>query len=159
MKKLIKPMTREGYEKLLAEAQHLFHDVRPKILQGIQDAAAEGDRSENAEYIYGRKKLRELDKRIRYLDGLLKDVQVFERADLRGSSVAFGATVRVTDESGKAHTWTIVGEGEADADHGTISWRAPVARALMGKKVGDIVLVHVPAGEIEYEINGFTFGD
>ncbi len=158
-KKLVKPMTREGFERLMREAQDLFHVVRPKVLQGIQDAAAEGDRSENAEYIYGKKRLRELDKRIRYLDSILKDVQVIDRRSLRGQTVSFGATVVVADIDGKEHRWTIVGEGEANADEGTISWKAPVAKALLGKRVGDVVTVTVPAGESEYEVLGLSFGD
>lgn len=151
-------MTRSGFQKLAAEHDELLLVERPKILQGIQIAAAEGDRSENAEYIYGRKRLRELDKRLRYLGGLLKDVQLVDPEQLTGNRVCFGSTVRVLDESGKERSYTIVGEGEADYRQQSISHLSPVAKALHGKQVGDIVLVLTPAGEVELEIVGLYFG-
>lgn len=153
-----KPMTRNGFQKLAAEHDELLLVERPKILQGIQIAAAEGDRSENAEYIYGRKRLRELDKRLRYLGSLLKDVKLVDPEQLTGDRVCFGSTVKVLDEAGQTKTYTIVGEGEADYKAHSISHLSPVAKALHGKRVGDIVLVNTPAGEVELEIIGLYFG-
>jgi transcription elongation factor GreB len=156
---LKKPMTREGFKRLAAEHDELLLVERPKVVLGIQIAAAEGDRSENAEYIYGRKRLRELDKRLRYLGGLLKDVQIVDPDKLGGDRVTFGSTVYVRDETGEEKEYTIVGEGESDHRQGSISWQAPVARALLGKRIGDVILVHRPAGEIELEILALRFGD
>ena len=152
-----KLLTRAGYEKLLAEHEQLSKVERPRVVKGVADAAAEGDRSENAEYIYGKKRLREIDKRLAYLAGLLKDVQVVDPSSLRGDRVVFGATVVIEDEDGKVKEWTIVGEGEADTREGTISYRAPMARALLGKKVGDLVTVERPAGEIDVEVVELKF--
>lgn len=151
-----KPMTRQGFEKLAAEHDELLLVERPKVVNGVQIAAAEGDRSENAEYIYGKKRLREIDKRLRYLGGLLKDIKLVDPEYLEGSKVCFGSTVTVTDEEGVDRTYTIVGEGEADGK--AISWVSPVAKALLGKKVGDVVLVRRPAGEIEFEVSDLHFG-
>lgn len=153
-----RPITRAGYQKLAAEHDELLLVERPKVVQGIQIAAAEGDRSENAEYIYGRKRLRELDKRLRYLSGLLKDVRLVDPERLSGDKVCFGSTVKVLDETGKEKTYTIVGEGEADYKTSSISHLSPVAKALHGKRVGDIVLVHTPSGEVELEIVELYFG-
>jgi transcription elongation factor GreB len=152
-----KPMTRKGFEKLAAEHDELLLVERPKVVNGVQIAAAEGDRSENAEYIYGKKRLREIDKRLRYLGGLLKDIKLVDPEYLEGAKVCFGSTVTVTDEDGVIRTYTIVGEGEADGN--AISWLSPVAKALLGKKVGDVVLVRRPAGEIEFEISDLHFGE
>lgn len=157
-KKPKRPLTRSGFQKLAAEHDELLLIERPKVLQGIQTAAAEGDRSENAEYIYGRKRLRELDKRLRYLGHLLKDVQIIDPEKLEGYRVCFGSTVKLLDEQGNEKTYTIVGEGEADYKAQSISHLSPVAKALHGKRVGDVVLVHTPSGEVELEIIGLYFG-
>ena len=152
-----KPMTRKGHAKLAAEHDELLLVERPKVVQGIATAAAEGDRSENAEYIYGKKRLRELDKRLRYLGMLLKDVKLVDPATLSGDRVCFGSTVVVRDEEGDEKEYTIVGEGEADHRERSISYKSPVARALQGKRVGDVVVVQRPAGEIELEIVDLLF--
>ena len=157
--KLTKPMTRPGFERLAAEHDQMRNVERPKVLKGIQIAAAEGDRSENAEYIYGRKKLREMDKRLRYLNGILKDVQIIDVENLRGDRVVFASTVVVEDEDGNTRRHTIVGEGEAEHSAGQISWKSPVARALLGKQVGDVVLAKRPAGEMELTIVDLFFGE
>ena len=153
------PMTRAGYKKLVAEYEHLTKVERPQVVKGVSDAAAEGDRSENAEYIYGKKKMREIDKRLKYLGQLLKDVEVIDVDNLRGTKVCVGATVVVMDEEEEIKKWTIVGDGEADARDGTISYKAPVAKALLGKEVGDAVTIYRPKGEMEVEITGLYFGD
>lgn len=150
-------LTTEGHKKLLAEHEELSRKERPKIVQGITDAAAEGDLSENAEYTYGKKRLRELDKRIQYLAGLLKNPVVIDPATVRGDTVQFGATVVIEDEDGKVKEYTIVGEGESDMKVGRISAQAPVARSLLGKKVGESVLIERPAGELEVSIIDLKF--
>ena len=153
------PMTRLGYKKLVAEYEHLTRVERPRVVKGVAEAAAEGDRSENAEYIYGKKKMREIDKRLKYLGLLLKDVEVIDPNELRGNKVVVGATVEVENEGGEVKKWTIVGDGEADAREGTISYKAPVAKALIGKEVGDAVTIYRPKGEIEVEITALFFGE
>ena len=157
VKKPYKPMTRAGFERLAAEHDELLLQERPKVVQGIATAAAEGDRSENAEYIYGKKRLRELDKRLRYLGQLLKDVQIIDPEKFKGDTVAFGSTVTVRDDHGVEKRYQIVGEGESDHISGSISWQTPVAKALVGKKKGAMVTVERPAGEIELEIIGIEF--
>lgn len=153
------PMTKAGFQRLMAERDELLRVTRPKVVKGVTEAAAEGDRSENAEYIYGKKRLREIDKRLQYLSMLLKDVQVVEPTELRGTKVCFGSTVEVLDEDGNKKRWTIVGDGESDHKELTISWKSPVARALLGKKVGDIVEIERPKGVSEFEIIALYFGD
>jgi transcription elongation factor GreB len=147
-----KKITRKGHAILKAEYEDLLHRQRPKIVKGIADAAAEGDRSENAEYIYGKKHLREVDKRLQYLAVLLKDAQVIDPARQSLSQVGFGLTVGVQGESGEINKYMIVGEGETDFYPGSISERSPVAQALLGKKLGDIVEIHRPKGVLEVEI-------
>lgn len=152
------PMTPAGYARIAEEHRRILQEERPKIVEGVATAAAEGDRSENAEYIYGRKRLREIDKHLRYLTNLMKDVQLIDPRNVRSDRVEFGATVTLLDEEGQEKTWTIVGYGEANVDEGTISWKSPLARALWGKRVGDFILLDRPAGEIEYEIIGLAYG-
>jgi transcription elongation factor GreB len=150
-------LTREGHEILLSEHEELSKRERPRVVKGIADAAEEGDRSENAEYIYGKKRLRELDKRLSYLARLLKNPIIVDRESLSGELVIFGSTVVIEDEDGKVKEYTIVGEGEADLKGGKISDGAPVARALLGKPVGEFVVIERPAGELEVEIVGLKF--
>jgi len=150
-------MTKSGFARLSKEREQLYSVERKKVVNGIAVAAAEGDRSENAEYIYGKKKLREIDKRLQYLGNLLKDVDVVDPLALTGTKVVFGATVQVVDEEDNKKEWMIVGVGEADTKVGTISYQAPVAKALLGKEIGDVVMVRRPKGEIEYEIVGVRF--
>jgi transcription elongation factor GreB len=153
-----KLMTRAGFQRLAAEHDELLLVERPKVVLGVQTAAAEGDRSENAEYIYGKKRLREIDRRLRYLSGLLKDVTLVDPEKFTGDRVAFGSTVVVRDEEGAEKRYTLVGEGESDHVEGGISLKAPMAAALIGKRVGDFVVVRRPAGEVELEIVGLFFG-
>ncbi|HVO30411.1 MAG TPA: transcription elongation factor GreB [bacterium] len=152
------PITRAGYQKLVEERDRLWKVDRPKVTQEVSDAAALGDRSENAEYIYGKKKLREIDRRLGFLNDRIERSIVVDPQTLTGDRVVFGATVTVEDlESGKVSTYMIVGEDEVDAANGRISHRSPVGRALLGKQVGDEVLVHRPAGELELEIRKIVF--
>ena len=150
--KLRKPLTRFGHRLLAEEHHRLVKEERPKVVDGIATAAAEGDRSENAEYIYGKKKLRELDRRIRYLSRLLTDAQVIDPTNIPIDQVAFGVIVEVTKDDGNRCIWTIVGEGETEFHEDGISWKSPVAQALWGKKVGDIACAVRPAGTAEFEI-------
>lgn len=154
---LKKPMTKKGFLKLSKEYNHLFNEIRPQVVQGIADAAAEGDRSENAEYIYGKKRLRELDKRLKYLTYLLKEVQVIDTGLIKSDKVCFGSTVTLRDEDGSEKRWMIVGEGESDSAEGTISWKSPVARAVLGKAIGQVVLVELPEDDKEIEIVALEF--
>ncbi len=155
-----KPLTLQGYRALLAEHEQLHKVERPRVVTGVTNAAAEGDRSENAEYIYGKKRLREIDKRLQYLSSLLGDVEIIDPVTLTGDKVCFGATVVfVEGATGAKKKWQIVGEGESDTAKGTISWKSPMARALLGKHVGDVVTVERPAGEIEIEIAELWYAD
>jgi transcription elongation factor GreB len=157
-----KPLTLSGFRSLSKEHEQLSRVERPRVVIGVTNAAAEGDRSENAEYIYGKKRLREIDKRLQYLAQLLGDIDIIDPVNLTGTKVCFGATV-VLEENGvdgrKQRQWQIVGEGESDTAHGTISWQSPMARALMGKSVGDVVTVERPAGEIEVTVLELWFAD
>jgi transcription elongation factor GreB len=151
------PVTRSGYEKLVTERDRLWKVDRPKVVHEVSEAAALGDRSENAEYIYGKKKLREIDRRLHFLNDRIERAIVVDPATLHGSKVVFGATVTIQDEDGNEKTYQIVGEDEVDAAAGRISHRSPVGRSLLGKEKGDVVTVVRPAGEIELEIKKIRF--
>ena len=146
-------ITPEGFARIRSEYEELFGIERPKLVDTIAWAAGNGDRSENGDYIYGRKRLRELDRRLGYLSKVMKQAKVVDPASqMQRDSVRFGATVELADEDDQRRTLTLVGEDEADASAGRISWTAPIARALVGAKVGDERLVRLPAGEKSYEI-------
>lgn len=151
--------TKKGYQRLRLEFDQLSLKERPKVVQGVSVAAAEGDRSENAEYIYGKKRLREIDKRLQYLSRLLKNPQIIDSSMVNTDAVNFGACVTVTDDEGRKKSWTIVGEGEADFKERTISCEAPVARALLGRHVGDVVEVELGASTSTFEIVDITVGE
>ena len=154
-------ITREGARKLQEELADLRSRQRPKIVQEVADAAAQGDRSENAEYIYGKRKLREIDRRIHWLTRRLESATVVEpRApEGNGDRVFFGAVVEVEDEDGTRATYRIVGEDEIDLKRGHISWRSPLGRVLLKRKTGDAVLFRRPSGEIELTILRVRYGD
>ncbi|MDI1448587.1 transcription elongation factor GreB [Polyangium sp. 6x1] len=145
-------ITPEGARRLSEELGRLRSVDRPRIVQEVADAAAQGDRSENAEYIYGKRKLREIDRRMHYLTKRLESAVVVDPKEQKGDKVFFGAAVEVEDEDGKRHTYRIVGEDEIDSKAGRISWKSPVGRALLGKTPGDVVTVRRPAGDMEMEI-------
>jgi len=151
-------ITPGGARRLSEELGRLRSTERPRIVQEVADAAAQGDRSENAEYIYGKKKLREIDRRMRHLTKRLADAVVVDPQKQQGDKVFFGATVELLDEQGARSTHQIVGEDEIDGGAGRISWRSPVGRALLGRKKGDVVIVRRPAGEIEIEIIAVRYG-
>src|SRR5262245_11799266 len=145
-------ITPDGARRLADELVRLRTIERPKTVREVADAAAQGDRSENAEYIYGKKRLREIDRRINFLAKRLDDAVVVDPKEKRGDKIFFGATVELEDETGARSTYVIVGQDEIDTKLGHISWRSPVGRALLGKRPGDVVTVRRPAGEAELEI-------
>jgi transcription elongation factor GreB len=145
-------ITREGYTKLEQELRFLWKEERPKVTQAVSEAAALGDRSENAEYIYGKKRLREIDRRVRFLSKRLEALRVVYPSPQQEGRVFFGAWVTVEDDSGSEHEWRLVGADELDPAKGYISIDAPVARALLGKAVDDEVTVTTPSGSQTYYI-------
>ena len=147
-------MTRRGYEVLCRELDDLVRKERPAMVETVAWAASNGDRSENGDYIYGKKRLREIDRRIRFLTKRTESAEVVDPERQQGSEqVFFGATVTIEDlDSGEAQTWQIVGVDEADATVGKVSWIAPLARALLKARIGDIVRFASPAGLRELEV-------
>jgi transcription elongation factor GreB len=139
-------ITRAGVERLRAELDHLWRVTRPKVTQAVSEAAALGDRSENAEYIYGKKQLREIDSRIRFLQKRLDELVVVDRPPSDPTRVYFGARVQLEDGAGKRVDYRIVGPDELDAEKGWISIDSPLARALLKKAVDDEVSVEQPNG-------------
>lgn len=135
-----------------AELDQLWTVERPRVTQEVADAAAQGDRSENAEYIYGKRRLREIDRRVRFLSKRLDAVTVVSEPPSDPKRVFFGAYVTVEDEDGDEKTYRIVGADESDLTKGYISIDSPVARALLGKREGDEVTVKVPKGDVVYTI-------
>ncbi|HEX5773315.1 MAG TPA: transcription elongation factor GreB [Geomobilimonas sp.] len=145
-------ITPDGAKRLREELDWLWKVERPKVTQGVSDAAAEGDRSENAEYIYGKKRLREIDRRIRFLTKRLDLLTVVTSPPSSTDRVYFGAWVRLEDEAGEERIYRIVGPDESDAAQGWISLDAPMGRALLGKREGDEVMVRRPAGDATFTI-------
>lgn len=146
-------LTRKGYDRLRAELFTLIDDERPRIVDVVHWAAGNGDRSENGDYLYGKKRLREIDRRIRFLTRRLEIAEVVESSLHHGSDqVFFGATVRYADATGAETIVTILGVDEADSTQGQISWVSPVAKAVLKARVGDVVRLKVPGGEQDLEI-------
>jgi transcription elongation factor GreB len=146
-------ITPEGFARIRSEYEALFGVERPKLVETIAWAAANGDRSENADYIYGRKRLRELDRRLSHLARIMKAAKIVDPAiQISRDEVRFGATVELADEDDSRRTLTIVGDDEGDAAAGRIGWSSPLARALIGARVGDERAVSLPAGEKAYEV-------
>ena len=140
-------ITPTGYKRLADELTFLHTKKRPEVVSALADAAAEGDRSENAEYIYRKRQLRDIDRRMRFLSKRLDDVRIVDpRAQPHRDRVFFGATVRVEGADGEEATYRIVGVDETDGAAGDISWQSPVGRALLGKSIGDTVTVRWHAG-------------
>ena len=151
-------ITPAGFAKIRAEYEALFGQERPKLVETISWAAANGDRSENGDYIYGRKRLREIDRRLGYLAKVMKAAKVLDPADQpTRDQVRFGATVELADEDDHRRTVTIVGDDESDASTGLVGWNAPIARALRGARIGDERIVRLPAGEKSYEIMALIY--
>ena len=145
-------ITPDGYKRLVDELTELATVERPKVVREVSDAAAEGDRSENAAYIYGKRRLREIDRRMGFLQRRLEHVQVVKAEEQQKDKVRFGAFVTIEDEEGDERVFQIVGVDEVDAKHGEISWKSPVGRALLGKQIDDDVRVRWDQGERELTI-------
>jgi len=146
-------ITPEGLARIRAEYDELFGVERPKVVETVSWAASLGDRSENADYLYGKRRLREIDRRLAYLGKVMKEARVVDPAQQQArDQVRFGATVELADEDDNRRSLTIVGNDEADATAGRIAWSAPVARALIGARIGDERTVRLHSGEKSYEI-------
>ena len=153
-------ITPQGLARIRAEYDELFGIERPKIVETVSWAASLGDRSENADYIYGKRRLREIDRRLAYLARIMKDAKVVDPASQQArDQVRFGATVELADDNDNRRTLTIVGDDETDAAAGRIGWSAPLARALIGAKVGDERIVRLPSGEKSYEVMAIRYPD
>jgi transcription elongation factor GreB len=145
-------ITPKGHQKLLDELDQLVRIERPEVTKLVQWAASNGDRSENADYLYGKRRLREIDRRIRFLTSRLDAARVVDPNQIKSEKVQFGASIEVQDENGNVKRYTIVGVDEVDTAQGRISWQSPIGRSLLGKVEGDEVLIKIPAGEITFEI-------
>lgn len=147
------PITPKGMAALRARYDHLLGKERPEIVEIVSWAAGNGDRSENGDYLYGRKRMREIDRELAFLARRMKALRVVDPADqTERGKVFFGATVELADEDDERLTLTIVGDDEQDASTGRIGWSAPIARALRGAAVGDLRVVRLPSGEKEWEV-------
>lgn len=152
-------MTPDGHRRMQEELRRLARDDRPKVVETVAWAAGNGDRSENGDYIYGKKRLREIDSRIRFLTKRLERAEVVDPAQQKNRDrVFFGATVTYENGRGEERTVTIVGIDEADLDRGCISWISPVARALLKAREGDVVELRIPAGVEPVEIVEIRYG-
>lgn len=146
-------ITPEGYARLRAELLHLIDTERPEVVQIVSWAASNGDRSENGDYIYGKKRLREIDRRIRFLTKRLDIAEVVDPARQDNTDqIFFGATVNYVDGAGQLRTVTIVGMDEVDPARGRVSWISPIARALIKAREGDVVSLQTPGGREDIEI-------
>jgi transcription elongation factor GreB len=145
-------ITSTGFHQLKKELHQLLNVARPELVKVVSWAASNGDRSENGDYIYGKRKLREIDRRIRFLTQRLEASEVVDVAKQNRSRVLFGATVVVLDEEAKEKNYQIVGVDEIDPKVGKVSWVSPIAKALLNRKVGDVVTIESPAGPVELEI-------
>ncbi|MGN6849522.1 MAG: transcription elongation factor GreB [Sphingomicrobium sp.] len=153
-------ITPQGLARIRSEYDELFGIERPKIVETVSWAASLGDRSENADYIYGKRRLREIDRRLAHLGRIMKEAKVVDPSKQQArDQVRFGATVELADEDDKCRTLTIVGNDEADATAGRIGWSAPLARALIGARVGDERIVRLPSGEKSYEVVAISYPD
>lgn len=150
-------LTREGFDRFQAELRELWNVERRKVVAEVQTAAAHGDRSENAEYIYGKKRLREIDRRVRYLTKMLDEATVVEPEVRDTDKVFFGAHVTVEDEDGEQTTWQLVGRDEVEPKLRRISLDSPMGRALFGKRLDDTLVVQRPRGEMELTIVGVSY--
>ena len=145
-------ITPVGYNRLVNELNELLRVERPEITKLIQWAASNGDRSENADYLYGRRRLREIDRRIRFLTSRIDDAVIVDPSQTKSNKVQFGATVIISDEDGNKKTYTIVGVDEVDTSKGHLSWKSPIGSALLSKEEGDEATIRTPQGETVVEI-------
>ena len=152
-------ITPAGYRRLQEELARLWKVERPSMVTTVAWAAANGDRSENGDYIYGKRKLREIDRRIRFLSKSLERAVVVDNAGSTHERVRFGATVRILLQTGDEREVTIVGVDELDTGDARVSWRSPLARALLAAKVGDTVTVRAPRGPERIEVIAVRYDD
>jgi transcription elongation factor GreB len=152
-------ITPEGHRRLSRELTYLWKTKRPKVTQAVSEAAAMGDRSENAEYIYGKKQLREIDSRMRFLQKRLNELTVVDREPADSSKVFFGAWVELEDIEGQIYKYRIVGPDETDPEKHYISIDSPMAKALLRRTEGDEVVVDRPGGRAEFVINSINYTD
>lgn len=151
-------ITPAGLAALRAEYDQLLGEERPRIVEIVSWAAGNGDRSENGDYLYGRKRMREIDRRLKWLAQRMKAAKVVDPAQQPDKArIFFGATVTIADEDDNQRTLTIVGNDEAEAGVGRIGWDSPLARALRGASVGDLRRVNLPGGEKEWEVVGIDY--
>ena len=145
-------ITPAGYARLEAELRHLVEVERPEVVRTVTWAASNGDRSENGDYLYGKKRLREIDRRVRFLIKRLESAEVVDNAGRDGEQVFFGARVRMRCADGGERSVTIVGADEVDPARGRISWQSPIAKALLKARDGDVVRLETPGGAEQLEI-------
>lgn len=152
------PITPQGYAAMRARYDHLLGDERPRIVEIVSWAAGNGDRSENGDYLYGRKKMREIDRELAHLARRMKTARVVDPDEQTDRDRAFfGATVTIADEDDVHKIVTIVGDDEQDAGAGKVGWSSPIARALRGAAVGEVRTVRLPAGTKEWEVVGIAY--
>lgn len=151
-------ITPEGFKKLQEEFRKLFHEERPKLVETVAWAAGNGDRSENGDYIYGKKRLREIDKRLKFLRDRIESAKVVDPKEVKSETVVFGARVTISDEDGAEKIYQIVGEDEIEPGQNKISWKSPMAKALLGKRVGDEIEIRRPVGVLYAEVVKITYG-
>ena len=153
------PITPQGMAGLKARYDHLLGTERPEIVEIVSWAAGNGDRSENGDYLYGRKRMREIDRELAHLSRRMKTLRVVNPSEQPDKArVFFGATVTLADEDDNEKKVTIVGEDEQDAGNGRIGWNSPMARALRGSEIGDLRTVRLPSGTKEWEIVAISYG-
>ncbi|MHA7816294.1 MAG: transcription elongation factor GreB [Pseudohaliea sp.] len=152
-------ITPAGEAALRAELVRLWKEERPQVTQAVHEAAKNGDRSENGDYIYGKRRLREIDSRVRFLNKRLEEVTVVDQPPADTGKVYFGAWVTLEDEAGEESTWRIVGPDEFDLARRAISIDAPMARALLGRRIDEDVIVQAPGGRQRYRVTSIRYGD
>jgi transcription elongation factor GreB len=141
-----------GFKRLQDEHEHLSKVERPETVKVVTWAASLGDRSENADYQYGKKRLREIDRRLRFLSKRIDAAQIVDPEKVETDKVQFGATVKLEDEEGEIKVFSIVGTDEIDTQKGLISWKSPIGKGLIGKEEGDEVVIRTPKGDSDYTI-------
>jgi transcription elongation factor GreB len=150
-------ITPEGEQTLREELHQLWKVERPVVTNAVHEAAKNGDRSENGDYIYGKRRLREIDSRVRFLNKRLDELEVVQRPPDNTDKIFFGAWVTLEDEAGEEYRWRIVGPDEFDLGAGKLSMDSPMARSLLGKGLDDEVLVRSPSGEQVYYVTGINY--
>ncbi len=154
------PITPGGMAAMRARYDHLLGTERPQIVEIVSWAAGNGDRSENGDYLYGRKRMREIDRELTFLARRMKAARVIDpRGQQDRTRALFGATIEIADEDDNRRLLTLVGDDEQDAGKGLIGWSAPIARALRGARVGDLRKVRLPGGEKEWEVMAISYPD